>query len=215
MRNISSFCLLGILSAVTLTNLTGCHTGSDGSQTTSLDLPNGADLAIKGSPPTSATAGANYEFQPSVIAPIGAKLSFSIANQPSWAKFDRSTGALTGLPAATDAGDFGGIVITVADGTSTAALAPFTIAVASGSSAVATVSWTAAEPGSGATESAGYMLYYGTSAAGMTHVITVADPVETTYVVQNLSPGTWYFAVASYSRNDVQSGLSPTVAVTL
>jgi hypothetical protein len=199
MRNISSFCLLGILSAVTLTNLTGCHTGSDGSQTTSLDLPNGA----------------HYELHPSEIAPIGAKLSFSIANQPSWAKFDRSTGALTGLPAATDAGDFGGIVITVADGTSTAALAPFTIAVASGSSAVATVSWTAAEPGAGATESAGYMLYYGTSAAGMTHVITVADPVETTYVVQNLSPGTWYFAVASYSRNDVQSSLSPTVAVTL
>lgn len=215
MRNVSSLCLLGILTAVTLTDLAGCHTDSNGSQTTSLDLPSGADLAIKGSPPTSVTAGASYRFQPSVIAPIGANLSFSIANQPAWAKFDRSTGALTGLPAATDAGDFSGIVITVDDGTRTAALAPFTIAVASGSSAVATVSWTAAEPGSGATESAGYMLYYGTSPAGMTHVITVADPVETTYVVQNLSPGTWYFAVASYSRNDVQSSLSPTVAVTL
>jgi hypothetical protein len=215
MRDFSSLCLLGIVAAATLTNLAGCGAGSNGSQTTSLAEPNGASLAISGSPPTSVTAGAGYKFQPSVTAPSGANLSFSIARLPSWATFDHSTGALTGLPAATDAGEFAGIVISVADGTSTAALAPFTIAVASGSSAVATVSWTAADSGAGTAESAGYVLYYGTSAAGMTHVITVADPVETTYVVQNLSPGTWYFAVASYSQDNVQSSLSPTVAVTL
>jgi len=141
-------------------------------------------------------------------------LSFAIAHQPSWAKFDSSTGALTGLPAASDAGDFADIVISVDDGVGTAALAPFAIRVASGSSAVATISWTAASTAA-AQEPAGYRVYYGTSAAGMIHVVIVDDPSETSYVVDNLSPGTWFFAIASYDKNDIQSTLSPTVSVVL
>jgi hypothetical protein len=173
---------------------------------------------ITGAPPNSVTAGENYEFQPSVTAPAGATLSFTIANQPSWARFDRSTGALTGLPAPSDAGDFANIVISVEDGVGSADLAPFSIHVASESSAVATITWTAAAPDAGdsaAQEPAGYRVYYGTSVAGMTHVITVADPSDTSYVLENLSPGTWFFAIASYTVDNAESALSPTVSVTL
>jgi hypothetical protein len=202
----------GLLFVVLLANLTGCDDSSSapassGSSASGRDAP-----VITGAPASSVIAGESYKFQPTVTAPSGTTLSFTIANQPSWATFDRSTGALTGLPAAADAGDFANIVIAVDDGAGTAALAPFSIHVASGSSAVATVSWTA--PVSG-TAPAGYRVYYGTSAAGMTHIVVVDDPSETSYVVENLSPGTWFFAIASYDQNDTQSTLSPTVSVTL
>jgi Fibronectin type III domain len=83
---------------------------------------------------------------------------------------------------------------------------------------VATISWTppTAEVNQTAPlDLAGYRIYYGTSEAGMTHIVTVADPTSTSYVVDNLSPGTWYFAVSSYDAAQAESVLSPAVAVTL
>jgi Putative Ig domain len=171
-------------------------------------------LAISGTPSNSISAGAHYSFQPNVAPAGGTALTFAIFNPPSWAKFDPATGALTGTPSATDAGVNAHIVITVSDGNSSASLAPFSIAVSSGSSAVATVTWTL-PAGSAPSDLAGYRVYYGTSLAGMTRVVNVKDPTSTSYVIDNLSAGTWYFAVASYDTGDLQSSLSPTVSVSL
>jgi Putative Ig domain len=213
------FCFAGILSVALLVSLSACDDDSSRSMTSSGSATNGRSVPlITGAPPNSVTAGENYEFQPTVTAPAGATLSFTIANQPSWAKFDASTGALTGLPAGSDAGDFADIVIAVADGVGSADLAPFSIHVVPRDSAVATITWTAATPDAGsstAQEPAGYRVYYGTSVAGMTHVVTVADPSETSFVLANLSAGTWFFAIASYAVDNAQSALSPTVSVTL
>jgi hypothetical protein len=206
----------GILLVGMLVALGGCNDDSNSASTSGTAESRGGDAAIviAGAPASSVTVGESYSFQPSVTAPPGAALNFSIANQPSWAKFDSATGELTGLPTAGDAGDFANIVITVDDGAGKAALAPFAIRVGSGSSAVATITWTA--PALAATpEPAGYRVYYGTSAAGMIHVAIIDDPRDTSYVVENLSPGTWYFAIASYDQNETQSTLSPTVSVTL
>ncbi len=181
-------------------------------------VPGIAQPAISGTPAKTIVADANYSFRPTVTAPSGATLSFTVSNVPAWAKFDRATGSLSGTPAANDVGTYAQIVITVSDGSGSAALAPFSIVVTSGSSATATVTWTPPPPDASAPPAkdlAGYRVYYGMTVAGMTHVADIADPTSTSYVIDNLSAGTWYFAIASYDVDQSQSMLSPTVAVSL
>jgi hypothetical protein len=82
---------------------------------------------ISGSPATTGAVGASYTFTPAASDPNGDHLTFSIANKPTWANFSSTTGALTGTP--TQAATFSNIGITVSDGTQTASLAAFSIAV--------------------------------------------------------------------------------------
>ncbi len=94
-------------------------------------------LAISGDPALDAVAGSAYSFRPTVTAPAGAVLSYSVKNLPRWAAFDPTTGTLSGTPAAVDAGSSAPISITVSDGAAVAALAGFSIEVASATSGVA------------------------------------------------------------------------------
>ena len=84
---------------------------------------------IGGTPSTNVVAGASYSFTPTAGDPDGDTLTFSIANQPSWATFSSRTGQLSGTPAKTNTGTFSNIVISVSDGTLTAALPAFSIQV--------------------------------------------------------------------------------------
>jgi hypothetical protein len=83
--------------------------------------------SIAGTPTTTVVAGSSYGFRPIVSDPDGDRLRFSIDNRPAWATFDRSTGALSGVPSTT--GTFGDIRISVSDGRATGALPPFSISV--------------------------------------------------------------------------------------
>lgn len=88
---------------------------------------------ISGTPETSVKAGAAYSFTPTAADPDeGAVLTFSISNKPAWASFSTSTGALSGTPADTDVGVTSGIVISVSDGTASANLPAFSLAVTPG-----------------------------------------------------------------------------------
>ncbi len=84
---------------------------------------------IIGTPPTSVTAGSLYTFTPQASDPAGKPLTFSIQNQPAWATFSTSTGALIGTPTSAQAGTYAGVVISVSDGSQTASLAPFSVKV--------------------------------------------------------------------------------------
>ena len=84
---------------------------------------------IGGTPSTNVVAGASYSFTPTAGDPDGDTLTFSIANQPSWATFSSRTGQLSGTPAKTNTGTFSNVVISVSDGTLTAALPAFSIQV--------------------------------------------------------------------------------------
>ena len=85
---------------------------------------------ISGTPDTTVAEGTAYSFTPTgADADAGATLVYSITNQPSWATFSTTTGALTGTPGNADVGSTSGIVITVSDGTLTAALPAFNLAV--------------------------------------------------------------------------------------
>jgi len=104
---------------------------SDGQATTSLApfaIDVVAPLTISGNPPTEGSVGSSYTFQPTANAASGATLTFSIANQPSWATFSTATGRLTGTP--TQTGIYANIIISVTDGTQTSALDAFSISVA-------------------------------------------------------------------------------------
>ena len=83
---------------------------------------------------------------------------------------------------------------------------------------VATLDWlppTENSDGSALTNLAGYTVYYGTSPESLTQSIKVTNPGLTAYSVTNLSSGTWYFAVTSYSSTGVESTRTGTVSTTI
>ena len=84
---------------------------------------------IAGIPALIIVHGVNYSFVPTANDPDGDTLTFSIVNKPSWASFDIQTGELSGIPEASDIGDFSNIVISVTDGTESALLPTFAIRV--------------------------------------------------------------------------------------
>ena len=81
---------------------------------------------ISGTPGTTATVGKVYTFAPTAEDQDNDTLSFSITNRPAWATFTSSTGRLTGTPPA-GATNVTGIVISVTDGSFTAALPAFNL----------------------------------------------------------------------------------------
>jgi hypothetical protein len=84
---------------------------------------------ISGTPPTSATAGTGYSFQPTASDPDGNTLTFSITNAPVWATFSATTGRLQGTPTASHVGTYSNITIRVSDGQTSAQLPAFSIVV--------------------------------------------------------------------------------------
>src|SRR5262249_17578331 len=112
---------------------------SDGTQTASLPAftitvapaAPPAPPTISGTPATHAMVSKAYMFRPSASDASGATLKFSIVAKPSWARFDTTSGQLSGTPAAANVGSYPGIVISVSDGSDTASLPAFTINVGS------------------------------------------------------------------------------------
>lgn len=109
---------------------------SDGTDATPLpafgitvaEAPNRAPT-ISGSPPASVTEATAYSFQPSASDADGDTLTFSVSGKPSWLNFSSSSGRLSGTPPKGSAGSYGGIVIAVSDGKTSAALPAFSITV--------------------------------------------------------------------------------------
>ncbi len=176
-----------------------------------------ASPTIGGAPAASVAVGNSYSFTPTAADADGDPLTFSIQNQPAWAAFNTATGALTGAPAAADAGSYANIIISVSDGSATTALAPFAITVVQSANGSASLSWTAPttnSDGSALGNLAGYRIHYGTTTA-MTQVVQVASAGLTTYTLGNLSSGTWYFAVSAYASTGAESPLSNTASKTI
>jgi len=173
---------------------------------------------ISGAPATSVVAGDDYRFTPTTTDLSGGKLTFSIKNAPGWAAFSATTGELSGTPTAADVGIYSNITISVSDGKTTATLPEFPIVVTQSANASVTLSWTAPTEnadGTPLTNLAGYWIYYGTSAEAMTKSVQIDNPGIQTYVLSNLSPGTWYFSMTAYSTADVQSTNSAVVGAAI
>jgi hypothetical protein len=181
-----------------------------------------ARASISGTPANSVTVGTQYSFTPIASDSDGGTLTYSISNVPAWATFNAATGQLSGSPKATDVGTTTGIVISVADGTATASLPPFSINVVSTAAAgpaTAKVTWVAPTEnnnGTALTDLAGYYVHYGTSESDLSEVVQVASASTLSYVVTGLATGTtWYFAVSAYTTGGEQSALSAISSKTL
>jgi hypothetical protein len=178
---------------------------------------------ISGTPPTQAQAGTAYSFTPTASDANGKTLSFSVQNKPSWATFSIASGQLSGTPGTANVGTDSNIVITVSDGTTSAALAAFTITVAAAptpptTQGTATLSWVAPTQntnGTAITSLSGYTIAYGNSATSLSQSVNISNPATTTYTVQNLGTGTWYFAVSAVESDGTSSALSTVVSKTI
>jgi len=172
-----------------------------------------SSVQISGTPSKSVIAGHSYSFQPTVsTAASGAVTKFSVANAPAWAKFSATTGQLSGTPSASQVGTYKSITISVTAGTSSATLAPFDIAVSEpNSKANVALSWVAPTEnadGSPLVDLKGYKVYYGPTSRAYSDTVEVKNPGLTTYVVENLQAGRYFFAVTSYNAKGQESTLS-------
>jgi hypothetical protein len=173
---------------------------------------------ITGVPPVTVVAGQAYSFQPSAADADGNALTFSITNRPSWATFSTTTGRLSGTPAAADVASYSGIVITVSDGTAQTSLSAFAIAVTQIATGSATVSWTAPTQntdGSALTDLSGYRIAYGRSSTNLDQSADVSNASLTTYTVESLSAGQWFFAVYAVNAAGTESETSNVATKTI
>ena len=191
---------------------------SDGTAVASLpafsiqaNAPANRPPVISGSPLLSVNVLLPYVFQPTASDPDGDPLTFSIQNRPSWATFDTSTGRLSGTPGLGDIGSVTNITISVSDGTATASLSAFSLNVLQVSVGTATVNWTPPSTntdGSALTNLSGYRITYGRSADNLDQTVTINNAGTTTYTIDNLSVGRWYFAVYAVNQAGVESDIS-------
>jgi hypothetical protein len=171
---------------------------------------------IAGIPGTTAVADQPYSFQPQTGNTSGT-VQFSIAHLPAWARFNTATGQLSGTPAASNVGQYPGITISLVSSTKAVALPAFTITVAAATSKSnsVTLSWQAPtenSDGSALMDLKGYKVHYGSAPQSYSDIIQVANSGLTTYVIQNLPTGTYYFAVTAYNSSGKESSLSGEVS---
>lgn len=174
---------------------------------------------ITGTPMTALRVGEAYAFEPDASDPDGDTLSFNIENRPVWVDFNRTTGRLSGVPGAGDVGQFSNVRITVSDGRGAqAALNAFRIDVTQVALGSVTLSWqppTTNADGSPMTDLAGYRIYYGRTADTLDQIAPVDNAGTTRFVVDNLSPATWYFSMKSVNSAGIESSFSSVVSTNL
>lgn len=166
---------------------------------------------ISGTPSTSVTVGDSYSFTPRAADADGDTLTFTINGAPDWASFDATNGRLSGNPGTADIGLTEGIVITVSDGTDYASLPAFSLAVVAGANGAAMVSWippTQRVDGSALTNLAGFRIRYGSSQTNLDRTIHLNNPGLTSYMVEQLVKGTWYFTVTALDSAGLESAPS-------
>ena len=222
-KGAASVCLLISVSAFALA---GCGGGGGGGSSTpasagttspdkgGLDLP----PTISGTPLDSIVYGRTYTFVPSASDPDGNGVSFDIANKPAWASFDRGTGTLEGTPEAADVGSYPNITISVTDGLYAVALRSFSIAVVGSAVGSVMLSWdppTQRDDGTPLTNLAGYKLHWGTALGHYPNLASIPNPGIAAYVVDQLTPGTYYLVATAYDSSGMESSYSNVVTETI
>jgi hypothetical protein len=107
----------------------------------------------------------------------------------------------------------GTTTITATSGGISATAALTVTAITTGS---ATLSWNAPTTntdGTPLTDLVGYKVYMGTSSGNYTTVVNIGN--VTTYVVNNLAPGTYYFVVTAYDSSNIESSFSNEASKTI
>ncbi|MDJ0807637.1 MAG: putative Ig domain-containing protein, partial [Gammaproteobacteria bacterium] len=174
---------------------------------------------ISGTPASSVVIGDSYSFIPNATDPDDDSLSFNITNLPSWASFDRASGAITGSPEVDDFGLYEDITLSVSDSLNEASLS-LTIMVEEPSvtTGSAKLTWnipTTRTDGTALDSSdiGGYRIYMGMDELkldeqNMVMVKDTEDGLVTEYEAMNLPSGTYFFKVKAYDKAGNESQLS-------
>ncbi len=198
---------------------TGSYSGitisvSDGMASASLNaftinvVPVNSAPQISGTPLNTINVGSAYTFTPTASDPDGDNLTFSVSALPSWASFNASNGRISGTPTVGDVGVYSGIRISVSDGSLSDELGPFSITVNAISNGSITLNWTAPtenEDGTALVDLAGFHIYWGTTPGNYPNSLTINNASISTYVVDNLAPGTYEFVATSFNTSGVES----------
>ena len=180
----------------------------------SSDSPGGTSNhapTISGDPKRGVTMNEMYDFTPTASDSDGDSLTFQVQNKPSWADFDSTTGTLSGQPTLGDVGTYSNIIVSVSDGQDSASLSAFTITVSQVSLGSVTLSWnppTENTDGTPLTDLTAYKIYFGTNSRQYSNEIRINNAGITTYVVDNLSPDTYYFAATAINSSGIESPYS-------
>jgi hypothetical protein len=196
-----------------------------------------AGTSIYGTPSTSVLATRYYGFQSWATDTDHKAVTYTIKNKPSWATFNTRYGHLSGIPTAAEVGTYSNIVITASDGVSSASLPAFSITVkpdgttttgggtgtgsgggTTSTTGSVTVSWTPPTQntnGSTLTNLAGFTINYGTSSSSLSTEVKVSNSSVSSYVIDNLPAGTYYFGVTAYSSSGETSSVSTIVSKTI
>jgi hypothetical protein len=132
--------------------------------------------------------------------------------------FNSSTGAISGTPGPGDVGTYVGIRITVSGGGVSDTTRSFAVEVAAVANGSATLSWvppTTYVDGRALDSLAGYRIYYGQSQGSLTQTVTIANPGLTNYIIENLTPATWYFRATAYDSSGAESSFSNIASKTI
>lgn len=82
----------------------------------------------------------------------------------------------------------------------------------------ATLTWTAPTQntnGSTYDDGAGFNIYYGTESGVYPNSVNIPDPAIVSHVIDNLTPGDYYFVVTAYATSDNESEYSGEVSKTV
>ncbi|HEX9878392.1 MAG TPA: putative Ig domain-containing protein [Gammaproteobacteria bacterium] len=173
---------------------------------------------ISGTPASQVMQGTAYQFQPSASDADGDLLLYTIVNRPSWATFNIVTGVLSGMPTAADVGTYSNIRISVSDGRDSTQLQAFSVTVQAVALGTATLSWAAPTEntdGGPLLDLAGYRIHWGQSSGNYSQTVDVMNPGITTYVVDNLTGGTYYFVATAIRAGGLESAFSNEASKTI
>jgi len=208
--NVTRRVLIYLLFAGTVT-LSGCLSDESVDGVSPLPPSGNGTPTISGNPPGAVTIGDAYSFTPTASDPEGDALTFGVQNIPLWAAFDTATGELSGSPTLGDIGPYNGIAISVSDGPNSASLAAFSITVTQVATGSVSLSWlppTQNEDGTPLTDLAGFRIYYGTAPGTYTNSTELNNPGLSSWVVENLIPGTYYFVTTAFNQQNFESAFS-------
>ncbi len=180
--------------------------------------PGNSAPTIAGNPAWGTKIDEMYEFRPSATDPDGDTLTFDVQNKPDWANFDSLTGRLSGRPTMAQLGDYASIIISVSDGNSKASLQAFSITVSQTALGVITLNWVAPSEntdGSPLMDLAGYKIYVSKNNGYHERVIRIDNSGISTYVVEQLSPATYYFAATAFNSSGIESSFSGEIVRTI
>jgi hypothetical protein len=176
----------------------------------------GQAWTVSGAPPSSIIEGRAFSFTPTVSNPGGASLSFSYSSLPSWVSVTASNGTISGTPPTGTVGTYGNIRLTVTDGTNTYTSPAYSIQVVATATGSATLTWmppTTYTDGS-PLQIAGYRVYWGTSRNNLNNSRNVPTGLSS-YVVDQLTPGTWYFAISALDAAQLEGSMSNVASKTI